>query len=94
MKARASHTGQIIVKTSKTLKGVGAPVTMMKDQSKAARASGNILVFLEKHPDYPNLKELADMDPKPVKPISDCNGFCIPGEEINSTQQEINFSYD
>lgn len=70
----------------------GAPVTMLKDQSKAAKASGNILVFLKKHPDYPNLKCLADMAPQAVKPLFECNGFCGTNDlERNSTEEEINF---
>lgn len=72
----------------------GSPVTMLKDQSKAAKASGNVLVFLKKHPDYPNLKCLADMAPQEVKPLFECNGFCGINDlsERSETEKEINYA--
>lgn len=54
----------------------GKPVTISKDQSKKAKKSGNILVFLKKHPDYPNLKSIDDMEGVPPEDLFDCNGFC------------------
>lgn len=71
----------------------GKPVTMLKDQSKAAKESGNILVFLKKHPDYPNLKCLADFPRQEVKPLFECNGFCGTNDltKRNETEYEINF---
>jgi hypothetical protein len=54
----------------------GAPVTMLKDQSKEAKDSGNELVFLVKHPQYPQLKCLDDMTGREPEPLADCNGFC------------------
>lgn len=61
----------------------GYPVTMLKDQSKEAKArvkeSGDprdALVFLKPHKDYPNHKSLKDMKGRPIKPLTDCNGFC------------------
>jgi hypothetical protein len=54
----------------------GEPVTMLKDQSKAAKDSGNVLVFLKKHPSYPELKCLNDMSGREPEPLTECNGFC------------------
>jgi hypothetical protein len=54
----------------------GEPVTMLKDQSKEAKDSGNELVFLVKHPMYPQLKCLDDMTGREPEPLADCNGFC------------------
>ena len=54
----------------------GTPVTMLKDQSKEAEDTGNKLVFLKPHPDYPQYKSLADMKPSKVEPLFECNGFC------------------
>jgi len=54
----------------------GKPVTMMKDQGKSAKESGNILIFLKKHPDYPNIKDITDMPKCKVEPLMDCNGLC------------------
>lgn len=70
----------------------GKPVTMLKDQGKAAKASGNILVFLEKHPDYPHVKCLADFPIRKVEPLVDCNGFCGTRDgEKSPSANEINF---
>lgn len=54
----------------------GAPVTMLKDQSKAAKQRGVELVFLIKHPHYPDHKCIDDMKGRKVEPLEDCNGFC------------------
>ena len=54
----------------------GEPVTMLKDQSKKAIESGNVLVFLKKHPNYPYLKCIDDMPDCKVEPLFECNGFC------------------
>jgi 3'-phosphoadenosine 5'-phosphosulfate sulfotransferase (PAPS reductase)/FAD synthetase len=71
----------------------GKPVTMLKDQSKKAKDSGLELVFLKKHPDYPEHKCLDDMKGRPVKPLKECNGFCGVNElnEISETQLELNW---
>ncbi len=78
----------------------GEPVTMLKDQSNESKnnvkETGILwkqLVFLKKHPNYPELKCLADMKPQEVKPLFDCNGFCGVNDliERSSTEQEINF---
>jgi PP-loop superfamily ATP-utilizing enzyme len=54
----------------------GKPVTMLKDQSKKAIESGNTLVFLKKHPNYPQLKCIDDMPKCKVEPLFECNGWC------------------
>lgn len=71
----------------------GQPVTMLKDQSKLAKESGNVLVFLKKHPQYPHLKSIDEMPVCEVKPLQECNGFCNTNAYNikNPTQFEINF---
>jgi len=71
----------------------GVPVTMLKDQGKEAKASGNELVFLRKHPKYPNLKCIDDMKECKVEPLFECNGFCGTNDlnERSKTEDEINF---
>jgi hypothetical protein len=54
----------------------GQPCTILKDQSKKAKASGRVRVFLKPHPDYPELKSIDDMKGRPVEPLVECNGFC------------------
>lgn len=78
----------------------GEPVTMLKDQSneakKAVEETGikwKQFIFLKKHPEYPELKCLADMKPQEVKPLFECNGFCGTND-LNpriETENEINF---
>ena len=72
----------------------GRPVCMLRDQSKAAKKSGNELVFLRKHPDYPNLKSIDEMPNCKVEPLFECNGFCGVNDlsPRNKTESEINFS--
>ena len=71
----------------------GKPVTMLKDQSKAAKESGNVLVFLKKHPDYPQLKDITEMPDCKVEPLMECNGFCGVNDLLpnNPTENQINF---
>lgn len=70
----------------------GSPVTMLKDQSKRAKDSGLELVFLKKHPNYPNHKCLADMKGRSVKPLMECNGFCGTNDFLpNKTAMELNY---
>lgn len=66
----------------------GKPVTMLKDQSK----SGG-LVFLKKHKDYPDIKEISQMKGREPKPLMECNGFCGVNDltERIETEKEINF---
>jgi 3'-phosphoadenosine 5'-phosphosulfate sulfotransferase (PAPS reductase)/FAD synthetase len=81
----------------------GEPVTMLKDQSNEAKKiveqtkiKWKHLVFLKKHPNYPELKCLDDMKLQEVKPLLDCNGFC--GLDVltpkNETRNEINYQSD
>ena len=58
----------------------GDPVTMLKDQSAAAKDLAqdykpSQFVFLKKHPKYKN-KCIDDMTGREVEPLVDCNGFC------------------
>lgn len=70
----------------------GKPVTMLKDQSKKAKESGDTLVFLKKHPKYPRLKCLDDMKGRKVEPLVECNGFCGANDLIDvPTEKEINY---
>lgn len=66
----------------------GEPVTMLKDQSKGAKESGNFLVFLKKHPDYPELKCIDDMEGREPEPLNDCNGFCGVNDIVPRTKAE------
>lgn len=71
----------------------GSPVTMLKDQSRKAKDSGNALVFLKSHPLYPEVKDLSMMKGREPKPLTDCNGHCgIDDLERNPTEKEINFT--
>lgn len=74
----------------------GKPVTMLKEQTKKAKESGICLVFLKKHPDYPEYKCLDDLKGRPVRPLNECNGFCGINElnKISSTEKEINYEED
>lgn len=71
----------------------GSPVTMLKDQGKEAKNSGNTLVFLRKHPSYPELKCIDDMMEHKVEPLMECNGFCGINDlnPQNNTQNQLNF---
>ena len=62
------------------------------NQSKAAKKSGKQLVFLKKHPLYPELKSIDDMSAREVKPLLECNGFCGVNDlnDKNLTEMEIN----
>jgi hypothetical protein len=73
----------------------GEPVTMLKDQSAEAKQTGNILVFLKKHSEYPNLKSIDDMKGQDVEPLFECNGFCSTND-LNprpETEHQINFEF-
>lgn len=79
----------------------GQPVSMLKDQSNEAKEAAKKwkfanLVFLKKHPDYPQIKELADMKGREVKPLKECNGFCGVNDlnEKNETEEELNLDLD
>lgn len=74
-----------------TLKGT--PVTMLKQQSKEAKASGNQLLFLKKNPLYPHIKSIDDMPRLKVEPLFDCNGLCGINDLSKrlDTENEINY---
>jgi hypothetical protein len=73
----------------------GEPRTMLKDQSNKAKESGNTLVFLVKHSDYPNLKSIDDMPDCKVEPLFDCNGLCgVNDFDRNPTEKEINYQLE
>ena len=63
----------------------GSPVTMLKDQSK-----GGGKVFLNPHPDYPDVKDISMMKGREPKPLTDCNGFCgVNDLGRNPTEKEL-----
>ncbi len=74
----------------------GKPVTMLKDQSMAAKESGNIQVFLIKHTNYPDLKCIDDMPECKVEPLFECNGHCGINDliENNETHYQLNLDYN
>jgi hypothetical protein len=75
----------------------GEPVTMLKDQSNIGKAKDKSkkenLMFLKKHPNYPNIICIDDKAIQEVKPIFECNGFCGVNDLIkkNDTEKEINY---
>lgn len=75
----------------------GKPKTILKDQSKKAKESGNERVFLVKHADYPNLKCLDDFIPAKISGLTECNGFCGTNdliEDEKEVQVDIKFNYE
>lgn len=76
----------------------GEPVTMLKDQSNEAKEKAKTdrslsLVFLKKHPSYPDIKCIDDMPECKVEPLMECNGFCGINELLpkSETEKQINF---
>jgi len=71
----------------------GKPVCMLKDQSNWAKASGDELLFLKKHPLYPSLKSIDEMPDCKVEPLMECNGFCGMNDlnERNASENDINY---
>ena len=80
----------------------GEPVTMLKDQSDEAKErvskTGNKwaqLMFLKKHPNYPEVICIDDKPDMEVKPLFECNGFCGTNDlNRNSTENEINYQME
>jgi hypothetical protein len=77
----------------------GEPVTMLKDQSNKAKESykedsKSILVFLKKHPLYPNLKCIDDMRECKVEPLFECNGMCGINDLSERSETESQINYD
>jgi len=71
----------------------GEPVTMLKDQSKEAKESGNILVFLKKNSNYPNLKSIDEMPECKVEALFECNGFCGVDDLNEKTEAHNQVNY-
>lgn len=78
----------------------GFPVTMLKDQSNEAKLKDKSkkenLLFLKKHPGFPNIPCIDDKPEEEVKPLFECNGFCGVNDlsERNSTEKQINFEFN
>jgi hypothetical protein len=54
----------------------GEPVTILKDQSNKAKASGQFWVFLKHNPEFPHIKDLSMMKGRHPEALVECNGFC------------------
>jgi hypothetical protein len=77
----------------------GEPVTMLKDQSNEAKEkykinNKSILVFLKKHPNYPNNKCLDDMPQRKVEPLFECNGMCGINDLSPRSQTELELNFE
>lgn len=72
----------------------GMPVTMLKDQSKKAKAEKNELVFLLPHPDYKEIKDISMMKGREPKPLFECNGFCGSNDLENRPQTELELNFE
>lgn len=76
----------------------GEPVTMLKDQSNAAKEASKedktlSFVFLKKHPAYPNNKCIDDMEGRPVEPLMECNGYCGTNDFIDNSAVQADINY-
>lgn len=76
----------------------GEPVTICKDQSKAAKARNGgkaELVFLIHNPKFPHIKDISMMKGRMPEPLMECNGFCnnnISSQfKINNNVKNKNF---
>jgi 3'-phosphoadenosine 5'-phosphosulfate sulfotransferase (PAPS reductase)/FAD synthetase len=79
----------------------GEPVTMLKDQSKAAKKiveetgdKTRAFVFLKPHPKYPSIKDISMMEGREPQPLMDCNGLACGVTDLddrNPTEKEINY---
>ena len=77
----------------------GEPVTMLKDQSNEAKVKMKIdpkahLVFLKKHPLYPDNKCLEDMPLRKVEPLFECNGMCGVNDLSPRSQTENEIAFE
>ena len=70
------------------------PVTMLKDQSIVAKRNKKNLVFLKKHPEYPDYKTIDDMRGTSIEPLMECNGLCGVNDlnKNSDTSKELNLS--
>ena len=73
--------------------GIGYWKKIQKDFPKIFNKMANQLVFLKKHPDYPQNKSIDDMKGREVKPLMECNGFCGTNDlnPLNKTEDELNY---
>jgi PP-loop superfamily ATP-utilizing enzyme len=76
----------------------GEPITMLKDQSNEAKEKIKLdpkshLVFLKKHPNYPNNKCLDDMADRKVEPLFECNGMCGINDLSPRSQTELELNF-
>ena len=73
----------------------GEPVTMLKDQTNEGKkkAKKDALIFLIKHPKYPDMLCIDDKPRQKVEPLFECNGFCGTNDlnERSKTEKEINY---
>lgn len=75
----------------------GEPVAMLKDQSNTGKSKDKTkkehLIFLKKHPKYPNIICIDDKPTQEVKPLFECNGFCGINDIVgkSGTEKEINY---
>jgi len=78
----------------------GKPVTMLKDQSKESIELAKKLglsrkympLFLEKHPDYPEIQTVMDKKARKSEPLKDCNGFCGINDLVKDNKNmELNY---
>lgn len=71
----------------------GFPVTMLKTQNKTDKENETMLLFLRRHPKYPQFKCIEDMPEFKVEHLFECNGFCGLNDlnERSITEQQINF---
>ena len=73
----------------------GEPVTMLKDQTNEGKkkAKKDALIFLIKHPKYPDMLCIDDKPKQKVEPLFECNGFCGTNDlnERSKTEKEINY---
>lgn len=66
----------------------GEPVTMLRVEKDKIKYP----LFLEPHPDYPDLPKFDEQKGRPPKPLFECNGNCSVNDGLkNETQLEINY---
>lgn len=67
----------------------GKPVTMLR----VRRGKNRYPLFITKHPDYPDILCIDEVEGRPVKPLNDCNGYCGINDlsPRSETEEEINY---
>ncbi len=67
----------------------GEPVTMLRVTIGGVKYP----LFLQPHPNYPDLPKFDKQKGRPPKPLFECNGHCSVNDGLkNETQSEINYS--